>query len=72
MYYPPAICAPSSTSSKVEPHSEAAEPKKDSSEKVLPSSGSPPKAAEQPGVKEKDVEVTKGVAPDATKPSTAP
>ena len=40
--------------------------------KVPPSSSSPPKVAEQPGVTGKEAEVIKGVTPDATKPPTAP
>ena len=40
--------------------------------KVLPSFGSPQKVAEQPGVNEKEAEVIKGVALDATKPPAAP
>ena len=71
VYFPPVICASSSTDSEVNPHSKEAEPKKDSSDKVLTSSNSLPKAAKQPRVKEKDAEVTKGVAPDATKPPAA-
>ena len=50
-----------------------ADPKKSGSEKALPSSSSsPPKVAEQPGVNEKEAEVTKGVLLDATKPPAIP
>ena len=50
-----------------------ADPKKSGSEKALPSSSSsPPKVAEQPGVNEKEAEVTKGVLLDATKPQLFP
>ena len=49
-----------------------ADPKKNSPDKVPPSSGNPPKVAEQPGVNGKKSEMTKGVAPNATKPPAAP
>ena len=49
-----------------------ADPEKSSPNKVPPSSSSPIKVAEQPGVNGKEVEVTKGVAFDATKPPVAP
>ena len=42
------------------------------SNKVPPSSGSPPKVADQPGVTGKEAEVIKGVIPNAIKPPAAP
>ena len=71
-YYPFAIYAPASTSFKVNTLSKVAKLEKDSLKKVLLSSGSPPKEVEQLGVTEKEADMTKGVAPDATKPPTAP
>ena len=71
VYYPLVIRAPAFASSKVGTPSEVAELKKDSPEKVPLPSGSPPKEAEQLGFPEKEANMTKGVAPDATKPSTA-
>ena len=68
VYYLEAIRLSSSSSSKVDIPAEVANLEKNSSEKVLPSSGNPPKATEQPREKEKEVEVMKGVAFDATKP----
>ena len=68
---PPAIRAPAFASSKVDTPSEVVELKKDSPEKVPLPSGSPLKEAEQLGFVEKEADMTKGVAPDATKPSTA-
>ena len=40
--------------------------------KVLPLLDSPFKVAEHPGVVEKEINTTKGVAPDATKPPATP
>ena len=71
VYYPPAISALAFASSKVDTPSEVVELKKDSPEKVPLPSGSPLKEAEQLGFVEKEADMTKGVAPDATKPSTA-
>ena len=48
------------------------EPGKNSLYKVPPSFSSPPKEVEQPGVTEKEAEMTKGVAPNATKPLATP
>ena len=45
-YYPFAICAPASTSFKVNTPSKVAKLEKDSLKKVLLSSGSPPKEVE--------------------------
>ena len=70
VYYPEAIRLPSSSSSKAETPSEVAD--KSRFEKALPSSGNPPKVAEQSGVNEKEAEVIKGVPPDATTPPAVP
>ena len=70
--YLPAIRASFSISSKVETPPKVANPEKNSPNKVPPSSSSPPKVAKQPGVTRKEVEMTKGVGPDATKPPVAP
>ncbi|XP_030931098.1 uncharacterized protein LOC115956982 [Quercus lobata] len=51
---------------------EVADLEKRSPNEVPPSSSSLPKVAEQPGVNGKGAEVTKGLAPNATKPSVAP
>ena len=72
VYYPPAIRASSSSSSKANTPPEVANPKKSSPNEVPPSSGSPPKVIEQPRVNGKDVEVIKGVSPNATKPWLLP
>ena len=72
VYYPPAICASSSSSSKTDTPLEVADPEKSNPKKVPPSSSSPPKVAKQPGVNEKETEVTKEVAPNATKPLATP
>ena len=49
-----------------------ANPEKSNPNKFPPSSDIPPKVAEQPRVNGKKAKVTKGMAPDATKPPTAP
>ena len=72
VYCPLAIHASSSNNSKANTPPEVADLEKSSPNKVPPSSGSPPKVAEQLGVNGKEVEVTKGVAPNAIKPPTAP
>ena len=72
VYYPSAIRASPSNSSEVNTLPEIADPEKRSPNEVPPSSSSLPKVAEQPGVNGKGAEVTKGVAPNATKPSVAP
>ena len=46
VYYPEAICTPSSSSSKADTPLEVANPEKSRSKKALPSSGSPSKVAE--------------------------
>ena len=72
VYYPLAIRASSSSSSKVDTPSEVADPKNNSPNKVPPSSNSPLKVVEQLRVNGKETEVTKGVVLDATKSSAAP
>ena len=72
MYTTPLPSVSSSISSKADTPSEVAEPEKNSPDKVPPPSRSLPKKGEQPRVTEKEVEMTKGVAPDATKPPAAP
>ena len=69
---PLTIRASSSISSKADTPSKVVEPGKNSLYKVPPSSSSPPKEVEQPGVTEKEAEMTKGVAPNATKPLATP
>ena len=54
IYYPPAIRASSSSNSKVYVPAKVADLEKNSSEKVLSSSGSPSEVAEQTGVNEKE------------------
>ena len=54
IYYPLAIRASFSSNSKVYVPAKVADLEKNSSEKVLPSSGSPSEVAEQPGVNEKE------------------
>ena len=65
-FVPPPLIA-----SKIDTPLEVADPKK-GNPKVPPSSSSPPKVAKQPGVNEKETEVTKEVAPNATKPLATP
>jgi len=72
VYYPEAICASSSSSSKVDIPPKVADLEKNNPEKVPPSSGSPPKVVEQPGATEKEAEASKGVAPNATMPPAVP
>ena len=72
VYYPFAIRAPASTSSKADTPSKVAKLEKDSLEKIPLSSGSPPKEVKQLEVAEKEVDTTKGVTPNATKPSATP
>ena len=69
---PFSIRAPASTSSKANTPSKVAKLEKDSPEKIPLSSDSPPKEVKQLEVAEKEVDTTKGVTPDATKPSAAP
>ena len=72
VYYPQAIRSSSSSSSKADTPPEVANPEKSSLKKVPPTSGSPSKVAEQLELNETKTEVTKEVAPDATKPPAAP
>ena len=72
VYYPLAIRAPAFASSKADTPSEVVELEKDSPDKAPLFSDSPSKVAEQLGVAEKEVDTTKGVASDATKPSAIP
>ena len=72
VYYPPAIHTSSSSSSKIDTPPKVANPEKSSLNEVPPSYGNPPKATEQLGVNGKDVEVIKGVSPNATKPWLLP
>ena len=72
VYYPPAIYASSSASSKTNTTFEVANISKDSPTKAPLSLDTPSKEAKQPGVVEKETDTTNGVAHDATKPSTAP
>lgn len=71
VHYPPTIRASSSFCSEANIAIKEADIGKDSSAKALPSSDSPSKEAEQPGVAEKETDTTKGVAFDATKPLVA-
>ena len=66
-FVPPPLVA-----SKTDTPLEVADPEKSNPKKVPPSSSSPPKVAKQPGVNEKETEVTKEVAPNATKPLATP
>ena len=68
IYYPPAIHARGSASSKVDTSSNVAELGKGSLAKVPPSSSSPSKEAQQYRVVEKKADANKGVASNATKP----
>ena len=70
VYYPSAIRAPSFASSKADTTSEVAKLGKDSLAKVPLSFDSLSKEAEKPDVFEKEAYITKGVAPDVTKPPT--
>ena len=72
VYYPPAIWASSSSIPKADAASKEADASKDSLDKVLPSSGSPSKEAEQPEATGKTTDTTKEVAHDITQPPTAP
>ena len=72
VYYPLAIRAPSSSSSKINAPPEVRDLEKHSPGKVLPPPGSPPKMAEQPTTDEKGAEMTKEVALDATVPPATP
>ena len=72
VYYPQAIYASSSSSSKANTPPKVTDPEKGSPSKVPPWSRSPQKVVEQLEVNGKEAKVTKGVAPDATKPPTVP
>lgn len=72
VYYPQAIHAPSSSSSKIDTPLEVANLEKNNPNKVPLPPGSPPKVAEQPGANEERVKVTKEVAPDTIMPPAAP
>ena len=72
VYYPSAIQASSSSNSKADTPPDVANPEKSNPNKFPPSSDIPPKVAGQPRVNGKKAVVTKGMAPDATKPPTAP
>ena len=72
VYYPSAIRASSSASTKANPASEVAEIGKDSPSKASLSLDNPSKEAKQPGVIEKEAYTTKRVTPNATKPPAAP
>ena len=72
VYYPLAICASCSASSKANTTFEVANIGKDSPAKAPLSLDTPSKEAKQPRVVEKETDTTKGVAHVATKPSAAP
>ena len=72
MYYPPAIRASGSSSSKADTTFKEADASKESLAKTLPSVQSPSKEAELPEVAEKPVEMTKEVAHDAIQPRATP
>ena len=72
VYYSLAIRASSLSSFKADTPLEVGDLEKNSPNKVPSSSGNPPKVVEQPGVNGKEIEMTKGVAPNATKPLVAP
>ena len=72
VYYPLAIRASSPISSKVDTSFEVVDVGKASPAKVLPPSNSPSNVAKQLGVIKKEINTTKGVTPDATKPLAAP
>ena len=72
VYYPPAIRASGPVSSKTDTASKVVDMGKASPANVLPSSNSLSKVAEQPGVVEKEIDTTKGLAPVATSPQLLP
>ena len=72
VYYPPAIRASSSLSSKAGSVSEEADEGKESPTEALPTANISPEAAEQFKVVEKAVDTTKEVAYDAHLPLAAP
>ena len=72
VFYPPAIRASGSSSSKADTTSKEADARKESPAKALPSVQSPSKEAELPEVAKKPTEVTKEVAHDAIQPPADP
>ena len=72
VYYPPAIRASGSSSSKADIASKEADGGKESPVKVLPSVNIPSKEAEQLEVVKKEVDITKELAYDATQFLVAP
>ena len=72
VYYPPAIRASSSLSSKASSVSEEADEGKESPIEALPTANISPEAAEQFKVVEKAVDTTKEVAYDAQLPLATP
>ena len=72
VYYPLVIRASGPDSSKTDTASKVTDVGKASPTKVLPLLDSPFKVVEHPGVVEKEINTTKGVAPDATKPPATP
>ena len=72
VYYPLAIRVSSSANSKADTAFEEADIGRDSPAKVPLPPNSPSKVAEQLGVVKKESDTTKGMAPDTTKPPTAP
>ena len=72
VYYPPAIRASSSLGSKADTTPQDPNPRQVSPAKAPSSSNNPPKEVKQVKVAEKKKDTTKGVAPETTKPPTAP
>ena len=72
IYYPPAIRAPSSSSSKIDAPLEVADFEKQNPHEVPTPPSSPPKLAEQPKAGEKEVEMNKEVASDTNVPPAVP
>ena len=72
VYYPPTIRASSPASSRTGASLEVAEVGKTNLAKALASFNNPFEVAQQHEVAEKEADVDKGVAPDATKPPAAP
>ena len=72
IYYPPAIRAPSLSSSKIDAPPKVAGPEQHSLGKVPSPPGNPPEMDEQPKPDEKGAEMTKDVTLDNTVPSAAP
>ena len=72
IYYPPAIRALSSSSSKTDTPLEVADSEKQNPHEVPPPPSSPPKLAKQPKASEKEVEMNKEVAFDTNMPPVVP